>query len=146
MKFQYNDGGRKESGRKGDASDCVARAIAIASCRNYADIYADLANGNAAQRPGKYQRRANGRTASHGIQTSRKWFKDYMIGLGFKWVPTMGVGTGCKVHLRDGELPMGHLVVSVSRHYVAVIDGVIHDTHDPSRGGNRCVYGYWTVA
>jgi hypothetical protein len=24
-----------------------------------------------------------------------------------------------------------------------VIDGVIHDTHDCSRGGTRCVYGYW---
>ena len=25
----------------------------------------------------------------------------------------------------------------------AVIDGVINDTYDPSRGGKRCVYGYW---
>jgi hypothetical protein len=25
----------------------------------------------------------------------------------------------------------------------AVIDGVIHDTFNPSRGGSRCVYGYW---
>jgi len=25
-----------------------------------------------------------------------------------------------------------------------VLDGVIHDTHDPSRGGRRCVYGYWS--
>jgi hypothetical protein len=23
------------------------------------------------------------------------------------------------------------------------IDGVIHDTHDPSLRGTRCVYGYW---
>jgi hypothetical protein len=23
---------------------------------------------------------------------------------------------------------------------------VIHDTYDPSRGGNRCVYGYWKLA
>jgi hypothetical protein len=51
----------------------------------------------------------------------------------------------CKVHLRDGELPMGRLVVSLSRYYAAVIDGVIHDTHDPSRDGTRCVYGYWTM-
>jgi hypothetical protein len=55
----------------------------------------------------------------------------------------MGIGTGCTVHLRDGELPSGRLVVSVSRHEVAVIDGVMHDTHDPSRDGTRCVYGYW---
>jgi hypothetical protein len=55
----------------------------------------------------------------------------------------MGIGTGTTVHLRDGELPMGRLIVACSRHYVAVIDGVIHDTSDPSRDGTRAVYGYY---
>jgi len=32
MRHVYNDGGRKACGYKGDAGDCVARAIAIA-CR-----------------------------------------------------------------------------------------------------------------
>jgi len=27
-----------------------------------------------------------------------------------------------------------------------VIDGVIFDTHDPSRRGTRCVYGIWRLA
>lgn len=40
----------------------------------------------------------------------------------------MAVGTRCRVHLRDGELPGGGLVVKVSRHLAAVIDGVVHDT------------------
>ena len=48
------------------------------------------------------------------------------------------------MHLRADELPPGRLVVSVTHHLTAVIDGVIHDTHDPSRGGTRCVYGVWT--
>lgn len=60
--------------------------------------------------------------------------------------PTMAIGSGCKVHLRADELPTGRLVVSVSKHLVAVVDGVVHDTHDPRRGGTRCVYGYWTFA
>ncbi len=72
--------------------------------------------------------------------------KAILTKLGWKWTPTMGIGTGCKVHLRDGELPMGRLLVQVSRHMVAVIDGVIHDAFDPSRDGSRCVYGYWTKA
>jgi hypothetical protein len=76
----------------------------------------------------------------------RLWFKEYVALLGFEWVPTMLIGSGCKVHLADGELPMGRLVVAVSKHYTAVIDGVIHDTYDPSRGGSRCVYGYWRLA
>jgi hypothetical protein len=48
----------------------------------------------------------------------------------------------------------GRIVVSLSRHYSAVIDGVVHDTYNPQRativqeeGGqriaHRCVYGYW---
>jgi hypothetical protein len=45
--------------------------------------------------------------------------------------------------LKADELPAGRLIVSVSKHLVAVIDGVAHDTHDPSRGGTRCVYGYY---
>ena len=55
----------------------------------------------------------------------------------------MQIGSGCTVHLRGDELPSGRLVVSVSKHLTAVIYGVIHDTHDCSRGETRCVYGYW---
>jgi hypothetical protein len=43
------------------------------------------------------------------------------------------------------ELPQGALLVKVSKHLTAVIDGVIHDTHDCSRGGTRCVYGYFSM-
>jgi hypothetical protein len=35
-------------------------------------------------------------------------------------------------------------VVRCSKHTVGVIDGVVHDTHDQSRDGTRCVYGYWS--
>ncbi|MDM3928731.1 hypothetical protein QRB35_22225 [Mycobacterium intracellulare subsp. chimaera] len=66
-----------------------------------------------------------------------------MADLGWLWVPTMHIGSGCRVHLRADQLPSGRLVVSVSRHTVAVLDGIIHDTHDPTRDGTRCVYGYY---
>jgi hypothetical protein len=49
--------------------------------------------------------------------------------LRWNWTPTMALGSGCKVHLRDGVLPMGRNAVSVSKHMVAVFDGVIQDTH-----------------
>jgi hypothetical protein len=58
----------------------------------------------------------------------------------------MKIGSGCNVHLRADELPSGRLVCLVSRHAVAVIDGVIRDTHDATRGGSRCVYGYYRLA
>lgn len=66
-----------------------------------------------------------------------------MAEIGWKWVPTMQIGQGCKVHLDPNELPSGRLIVSVSKHLTAVLDGVIHDTYDPSRDGSRCVYGYF---
>lgn len=55
----------------------------------------------------------------------------------------MQVGQGCRVHLRGDELPGGRLIVSLSRHPSAVIDGVIHNLEYPSRGYTRCVYGYY---
>jgi hypothetical protein len=58
-------------------------------------------------------------------------------------VPTMQIGSGCRVHLRADELPAGRIICQVSRHLCAVIDGVVYDTHDPTRDGTRCVYGYW---
>lgn len=145
----FSDGGRRQSGFKGDAGDCVCRAVAIASGIPYSEVYAVLAKGNANQRTTKCTRkRAKGfkkETADHGISVKRKWFQDYMKSIGFSWIPTMKIGQGCKVHLRADELPAGRLVVSLSKHYCAVIDGVIHDTHDPTRDGTRCVYGYFIL-
>ena len=69
-----------------------------------------------------------------------------MERLGWKWHPTMAIGKGCTVHLRKDELPSGRIVCNVSRHFVAVIDGVVHDTYDSTRDGNRCVYGYYSKA
>jgi hypothetical protein len=144
--FIFNDGGRAAAGYKGDAGDCVCRAICIATGLPYQQVFERLAEGNATQRKGKYEsKNARARTASNGIVTRRKWFNDYMISLGFKWVPTMKVGQGCNVHLKANELPSGRLVVNVSKHFVAVIDGIINDTYDCSRDGTRCVYGYYIL-
>ena len=155
MPFVFDDGGRQAAGFKGRAGDCVARAIAIAADLPYPDVYRDLAGGQGSQRVtrGKKARAS----ARNGISTSRKWFKDYMASLHWKWTPTMQIGSGCKVHLVAGELPAGRLIVAVSKHYTAVIDGVVHDTHDPqrasivtengqSRAQYRCVYGFWSAA
>ena len=132
MNFIYNDGGRKTAGYKGHAGDCVARSIAIATGKPYQEVYTTLAKGTGEQRA---SRRTSKRSASarNGINTRRKWFRDYMASIGWRWVPTMQIGQGCKVHLAAGELPQGRLIVAVSKHYTAVIDGVIHDTHDPQR-------------
>ena len=142
--FVYNDGGRAAAGYIVSAGDCVCRAVAIAARLPYQEVYDRLAEGNASQRKSKRTGKQP-RSARNGIYTTRKWFKDYMRELGFVWTPTMQIGSGCQVHLKADELPSGRLVCNVSRHSVAVIDGVINDTYDCSREGTRCVYGYWRM-
>jgi len=137
MNFEFNDGGRAAAGYKGDAGDCVCRAIAIAADLPYQDVYDRLAEGSRSQK--------KRRSARNGISVKHKWFKDYMRELGFRWTPTMQIGSGCQVHLKAEELPGGRIICNVSKHVCAVIEGTIHDTHDPSRDGSRCVYGYWAL-
>ena len=134
--FQYNDGGRSAAGYRGRVRDCATRAIAIATGLSYQEIYRALAEEAAAE--------ADARRRNHPRTGLRKdTVKRYLRRLGWRWTPTMHIGSGCQVHLRGGELPAGRLIVAVSKHVCAVIDGVLHDTHDCSRGGRRCVYGYW---
>lgn len=139
MQFIYDDGGRCEAGYKGDTGDCVVRAIAIAAQKPYQEVY-DAVNVLAQFEPPskRRRRRSSARTGVYRVTSDR-----YLTRLGWTWHATMRIGQGCKVHLRAEELPVGRLIVRVSKHMVAVVDGVIHDTHDPSRGGTRCVYGYW---
>jgi hypothetical protein len=143
----YDDGGRKSAGFRGDADDCVCRAIAIAARIPYRDVYRQINEfaGEEKFRRGKVGKRAAcglGSSARNGVL--KETTRDVIASLGWTWHPTMQVGSGCRVHLRADELPPGRLIVKCSKHVVAVIDGVIHDTHDPSRNGTRCVYGYWT--
>lgn len=139
--FQYNDGGRAAAGYKGKAGDCVTRAIAIAAGLPYQTVY-DMVNAAAETEKLPNKVRGSGKSSARtGVY--KPTIRAIMKSLGWKWVPTMKVGRGCKVHLRPDELPNGRLVVNVSKHSVAVIDGVIQDTYDCSRSGTRCVYGYF---
>ena len=140
--FIFNDGGRAEAGYKGQTGDCVCRSICIVTGKPYDEVYQVLAEGNFTQLKSKHSKKGK-RTAANGINTKRKWFNEYMLSLGFKWVPTMFVGVGCKMHLKKEELPTGKIICNVSKHFVAVVDGVINDIYDCSREGTRCVYGYY---
>jgi hypothetical protein len=141
--FIRHDGGRAAAGYKGTASDCVCRAIAIATAQPYRQVYEALNDAAQAERPG---RRRKGRRSGARTGVFKATYRRYLEGLGWHFTPTMHIGSGCRIHLRADELPPGRLIVKVSRHVVAVIDGVIHDLDDPSRGGRRCVYGYFMAA
>jgi hypothetical protein len=129
----YDDGGRAAAGYRGSTGDCAVRAIAIVGEYVYGEIYDDLS-----------ERMGVGSSPRNGVP--KKIWKAYVREvLGWSWTPTMHIGSGCTVHLATDELPAGRLLVSTSRHLVAVVDGAIRDTHDPSREGKRCVYGYHSL-
>lgn len=147
MKHIFNDGGRAKSGYKGFTGDCVVRSIAIAAELPYKHVYQELFQRAKVFSAGRCkvakQIKKQGASPRNGMY--RKVYEKYLIDLGFEWVPTMKFGSGCTVHLKSDELPNGRLIVSLSKHLAAVVDGALHDTYDCSRDGTRCVYGYYIL-
>lgn len=157
MNYVYNDGGRKAAGYTGHAGDCVVRAIAIATEKPYQEVYDAINVAAQSERRGKRKRGKS--TARNGVYKGT--YRKYLASLGWTFTPTMSIGSGCKVHLHEGELPAtGRLIVVVSKHLTALVDNTINDTHDPRREGHRmdfdaatgkktfsisrrCVYGYF---
>ena len=146
--FIFNDGGRKDAGFKGQTGDCVTRSIAIATQKPYKEVY-DAMNALSKDQKLRY-RKEKSMYGTKYVKVSaartgvvKKVYDKYLKELGYSWKATMGIGTGCKVHLLKEELPAGRIIASLSGHLVAVIDGVVNDTHNCSRDGKRCVYGYY---
>ena len=139
LKVNITDGGRSKYFKKEQVGDCVTRAIAIATERDYKEGYNEIA-------------KLIGYTPRNGVKS--KDTKRVMKHFGGSWNACMGVGTGCRIHLSNEwsdegyngihELPKhSRIICNLSGHVCAVINGVIHDTYDPSRNGTRCVYGFW---
>ena len=142
MDYVFHDGGRAAAGYRGMTGDCVTRSIAIATGKPYQEVYDALNLLALTERTRRRKRRrSNSRTG-----VFRGTYQRYLESLGWRWTSTMTIGSGCQVHLRASELPQGPLLVKVSRHLTAVIDGVIYDTHNCSRSGTRCVYGYFSLS
>ena len=137
MNYICNDGGRLAAGFKGDAGDCTCRAVSIATGRNYQEVYDEM---NARFKKERFKKKSN---ALNGVYKNS--MINYMYDLGFTWVPTKHIGSTKTVHMRASELPQGTIIVNLSKHHAAVIDGVVHDTYDCTRDGMRMVYGYWII-
>jgi hypothetical protein len=136
--FKYDDGGRAAAGFKGRTGDCVTRAITIATELPYRDVYDTLFElsrewlaTSRTRRAARQRTQSNGASPRSGMHT--EVYKPYLKSLGWTWMPTMGIGTGCRVHLRPDELPSGRVIARLSG----------HDTYDCSRDGTRCVYGVY---
>src|SRR5262249_16757383 len=150
-----DDGGRSRSQvaragrRKNSTGDCVARAITIATGKDYDEVHSALTVLSVRQiysapdgAYAKWGRRKGGVCffdPDHGCGEAA--FGSYLKSLGWKFTSTKDQ----KVRLRADELPRGRLIVSISRHLVAVIDGVIHDTFNCGESGRKQVKGYWSA-
>ncbi len=145
--WKYHDGGRLNAGLGSTAiGDCATRAITIATEGDYETVYHDLfelTRTMTEKSRAKWAVKSRKRGPSPRDGVFKEVYTRYLTDLGWEWTPTMHIGSGCTTHLRKDELPIGRVIARCSKHLVAVIDGVCYDTSDPSRGGSRCVYGYW---
>ena len=141
MRFQYNDGGRSKYFKATNVGDCVTRAICNATGKDYLEVYNSLKELASHEKITKRKRGIS--KVRDGVYkcTYKKYIEDT---LGWVWVSCSGVGKGISVHLTESELPSkGTYIIKVSKHLTCIKNGVLIDTYDCSRGGNRAVYGYW---
>ena len=130
MEWIYDDGGRSNYYKAKDVGDCVCRALAIATGTDYKVMYNLLKKYN------------NGVTPRNGVY--KAVYKKLLSDLGWTWIPCCGRGVkNTNVHLKPTELPDGVVICRLSGHLTCVIDGIIYDTYNCSRGETRKVYGYW---
>lgn len=143
VSFVRDDGGRAAAGYRGTTGDCACRAIAIATGADYQTVYDLIIEyGKRERKSSTKSGRSHPRTGVYRATAHRLLVREF----GAVWTPTMTIGSGTTVHVRADELPTtGRHVLRLTRHFSAYIDGVLRDTHDPSRAGTRAVYGYWTV-
>jgi|SRR6516225_3687267 hypothetical protein len=141
MHYIYDDGGRQAAGFKGHTGDCVVRAIAIATDNreNYRAIYNILY---------RWQREYYAAKPRHWDPSPRngvspKVSARYLRMLGWEWTPLLFRNRKEKTHFSVENLPKGRLIVSIARHWVAVVDNVILDTYDSSYR-RRNIKGYWS--
>lgn len=135
LAFAYNDGGRSKYFKAKKVGDCVTRAIAIATGKDYKEVYDTL------YKLAVEKKRKNPSPRS-GV--NKKVYRPYLESLGWRFVPLMEIGKGCTNHLAQDEIPMDKTIICrVSGHLTCVVNGVINDTYDCSRKGTRCVYGYY---
>ena len=122
MKYTFNDGGRSEH-YKGLTGDCVTRAITIATKLPYDVVYNALfdiarnwkGNSKVAKRIRLNPSPRNGCYCEVG--------SDFLKAINLEEVRK-------KLKINDQMFYKGRYIVKVRKHWIAIIDGVIHDTWD----------------
>ena len=124
--YKFNDGGRAAAGRKGSARDCVARALAILTQRDYTECYKALATANKVY--------YGSRSARNGIHA--KVFDKVFAEFGLRKVK---LGR-CKPTYSQAHAEHGDCIVTTAKHMCAIVDGDLQDTFDGRAYDGTC-YG-----
>ena len=94
LEFNHNDGGRKAAGYKGDAGDCVTRAIAIATGNGYETTRSDLmevTKGFKGKSRSKVAKRVKSNSVRNGV--FREIYRPYLEAIGWKRVGLQKLAT-----------------------------------------------------
>ena len=123
--FVQDDGGRAASGRKGDAGDCVTRAMSILTqptsglsvADNYDRCYKLLATAEG---------KATGvKSARNGIST-----KAYSKVFAAEGLAKVKLPAGARPTFAEAHERYGDCIVSTNGHIAALVGGALHDKSD----------------
>lgn len=143
MEFVYNDGGRSQYFKATNVGDCVTRAICNASGLDYKFVY-DRLKEMAKKESTKHHRGHKKSSVRDGV--FKETWKRLLNDMAWEHQITAKIGQAEKVHLTDDELPNNKImIVQVSKHLTCIKNGILYDTYDCSRDGERMVYGYWEM-
>ena len=135
LNFIYSDGGRSNY-FKGEAGDCVVRAISIATEIDYKVIYDklfDLNKDYIAKKNTKLSKQMKSRTREKGGSPRsgnyKKIYHDYLLNNNWRWVSLRKFGSKERTKL-DELTNKGNIIVAVNRHLMCMKNGTVYDTWD----------------
>jgi len=126
MKYIQTDGGRANAGYKGSTGDCVIRAIAVATSKDYKDVYNDIFESQklyAETHNNKTSRGINKYGASPRRGVFKPVFRKYLEDMGWKYV------SGNRT-LDCDDFKNGTFICSVRKHMTVVKEGTLYDSYD----------------
>lgn len=126
IEFVYTDGGREKAGFKGTTGDCVIRAIAVATEKDYKEVYNDIYEATR-----KYAETRNNKLARHLRNHPNKMspregvykeiYRPYLESLGWKYISD-------RQRLNCNKFKSGTYICRVTRHMTVVKNGKLYDS------------------
>ena len=135
--FMICDGGREDAGYKGDAGDCVTRAISIATAwasrgrYEYEQHRSELMKRKAKWRKTSRSKRAKA-SKSNSVRngTPKEVYRPYLEDLGWERVSLVKFGDPTRKEMVKEDIPNDIVILEVRKHLVTCANHVVLDTWD----------------